>query len=624
MGFRQALSALVTVGLLGATAGSSRLQAAPVVPAVTQSQPAPVLETLPAIALSHRAAHLFSALAKGDAEGIREAQVEIEALRRNYSTLDVTPLVEATALWARQQGLNGRAELGLDGLQAVERWAPDHPSLLGTRVSLMRQQGLKGWFWSFPDVLRLTRLRMDHPAHRWLWLVQHLGMLRLAASLLLWGWALTMALRYRNVFRHLWEEPLHRRGIRPIPVALIGALILAGPVLLGLDPLVAAMVWLFLLGPFLLPAEVKITALLLLLQLVHPTLAIMEPWAAREPEPSLVTLQLQPQVRPIPTADLRLLPPTDQAFIKGWNQLQVQDWKAAEATFQTLVERHPEQDVVLNNLGVAKFQLGDLEGADKAFAAAQLVAPRMEVLLNQSILAFNRLDTALGASKRDEAQAADPESYARLIALNDAQKDVRTYPMPLPDTKARIDALAQAAGGRKTDRLPLTEAPFLVALLLPLLGLSAFLFRVRASLRMAHPTQCVRCGEPFHTTDSPDTEVCPKCHHLFVLRDGLHAENRRKKLDEVAAHQQFTRLIHQFLIVTLPGCDLAFLGESREGLLEFLPFCLAVGMVLATGRSVRYPGEILADPTSTWLAIGALLVALFYVRSWLKLILRRD
>jgi len=46
-------------------------------------------------------------------------------------------------------------------------------------------------------------------------------------------------------------------------------------------------------------------------------------------------------------------------------------------------------------------------------------------------------------------------------------------------------------------------------------------------------------------------------------------------------------------------------------------------MVLATGRSVRYPGEILADPTSTWLAVGAALVALYYVRSWLKLVLRR-
>ncbi|HLP31233.1 MAG TPA: hypothetical protein VK150_07715, partial [Geothrix sp.] len=353
-------------------------------------------------------------------------------------------------------------------------------------------------------------------------------------------------------------------------------------------------------------------------------LGLLEPWAAREPQPSVLKLQMQPQVQPVPASALRFLPPSDQAFLRGWSQLQNREWKAAEATFQELVGRHPDQAEVLNNLGVAKSQSGDAAGADKTFDLALIAGPRMEVLLNQSILAFNRLDTALGASKRDEAQAASPEGYALLIALNDAQKDVRTYPMPLPDTPERVRALMDAAGGPKeAGAFHLTQPAFLVALLLPILGLLAFLWRVRASVRMAHPTQCVRCGEPFHTTDSPDVEVCPKCHHLFVLRDGLHAENRRKKLDEVADHQRATRWIHKSLIVLLPGCDLAFLGETRVGLLEFLPFCLAVGMVLATGRSVRYPGEILADPTSTWLAVGAGLVGLFYLRSWLKLILRR-
>jgi tetratricopeptide (TPR) repeat protein len=581
------------------------------------------VESLPAIALSYRAQHLIEALGKGDTVAVRAAQLEVEALRRTYSTLDVAPLVEAVALWARQQGMTENVPLGLEGLQAVERWAPDHPTLLGTRITLMRQQGIQGWLWSFPDLLRLTRLRIDHPAHRWLWLIQHLGMLRLAATLLLWGWALAMGLRYRNALRHLWEEPLQRKGIAPFLAAIIGALILAGPVILGLDPMVAAIVWLFLLAPFLLGAEVKVTAFILLLQLVHPALAALEPWAAREPLPSLLTLQLQPQVQPISPAIVRLLPPSDRTFLTGWGQLQNQDWKAAAATFQELVGRHPEQAAVLNNLGVAKYQSGDVAGADQSFEMALQAGPKMEVLLNQSILAFNRLDTAKGASKRDQAQAAAPEDYALLIALNDAQKDIRTYPIPLPDTPERVQALVEAAGGSKGLETHFTEPAFLFALLLPILGLIAFLARVKASVRMAHPTQCIRCGEPFHTTDSPDTEVCQKCHHLFVLRDGLHTENRRKKLDEVAEHQQSTRWIHKTLIVLLPGCDLAFLGETREGLIEFLPFCLAVGMVLATGRSVRYPGEIVADPTSTWLAVGAILIGLFYLRSWLKLILRR-
>ncbi|MBI1753209.1 MAG: hypothetical protein HY014_00460 [Acidobacteria bacterium] len=593
-------------------------------PAPVVAAPAPPVAPLPAIALSHRTQHLMEALAKGDQEAVRAAQLEVEALRRTYSTLDVAPLIEAMALWSRQQGMAGKSTLGLEGLQAVERWAPDHPTLLGTRIILMRQQGIHGWFWSFPDVLRLSRQRIDHPAHRWLWLVQHLGMIRLSATLLLWGWALVMGLRYRNVLRHLWEEPMKQRGMAPALVALLGALILAGPVILGLDPMAAAMLWLVLLAPFLTSSEVKAVTFILMLQLVHPALAILEPWAAREPQPSLATLQLQPQVQPVPATLLRFLPPADRDFLKGWGHLQNLEWSEATAVFQALVGRHPDQAAVLNNLGVARFQSGDVAGADQAFDQALATGPQMEVLLNQSILAFNRLDTTLGASKRDEAQAAAPEAYTLLIALNDAQKDIRTYPMALRDTPERVQALREGAGeSQSAESLRLTERTFLFALLLPIIGLLAFLVRVRASIRMAHPTQCIRCGDPFHTTDSPDFEVCQKCHHLFVLRDGLHAENRKKKLDEVADHQQSTRWIHKALIVLLPGCDLAFLGETREGLVEFLPFCLAVGMVLATGRSVRYPGEILADPTSTWLAVGAALVVLFYLRSWLKLILRR-
>jgi len=264
--------------------GASSWAAGPVAAAVT---PPPAVslssatETAPAIALSHRAKQLMEALLQGDAEALRAAQLEVEALRRTYSTLDVAPLVEAICLWSRQQGLNGKPGLGLEGLQAVERWSPEHPTLLGTRISLLRQQGLQGWFWSYPDLLRLTRLRLEHSAHRWLWVVQHLGMLRLGATLLLWGWALTMGLRYRNVLRNIWEEPLRHKRVAPLLAALIGALVLAGPVILGLDPMVAAMVWLFLLAPFLTPTEVRVTSFILILQLVHPALAALEPWASR-------------------------------------------------------------------------------------------------------------------------------------------------------------------------------------------------------------------------------------------------------------------------------------------------------------------------------------------------------
>ena len=594
---------------------------APSTPALSAPTETPLS---PAIALSHRAESLKVALRSGNPDQVEQAIQDVEAVRLKYSVLDILPLVEGMALWAREQGLAGRSDIGLRTVDVIERWAPGHPTLLGTRVVLARQEGVKGWFLSLPDLLRLTKLRLDHNAHRWLWALQHLGALRLAVTLMLWGWALGLAVRYRNVLRHLWEETLQDKGIHPGVAALFGAFALSLPVLLGLDPSYAAFLWLWMLAPFLHVQEVRITALVLLLQLVHPALHLMEPLAKAPASPSILTTQVQPQPQAQDLRPYSRLSAGDQAFLQGWRELQQGQWDAAERTFTGLLDTHPEKARVLNNIGVARFHKGDLVEAQKDFdAASTLENRRPEILLNQSVLAYVKLDTDLGAQKQNEARDSDPDLYHKLITVSGEQKESRTYPMPLPDTPERIAALADPSEGLQTLGSALREPTFLLGLGAPLLVLVAFVLRVRASLPQAHATQCVRCGEPFRTTDSSNPEVCSKCHHLFVLKDGLHQESRKRKIDEVSAHQSATRRFHKALILLLPGLDLVFLGDAREGFMEWALVCCATAMVLATGRSVRYPGEVLADPISTWLPIGMIFGILLFLRSWVKLFPRR-
>ena len=595
------------LGLGTALAASAGGQATPEPP-----QPA-------AVALAHRFQELTGALQAGNPEAVREAQLQVEALRRTYGTRDLTPLVEGMALWARDEGRRGRPALGQEGLQAVERWAPDHPSLLGTRIELQREQGPRGWVTSLPDLLRLTRLRWTDPDLRWAWVTAHLAHLRLGALLLAGAWTLALVLRYRNALRDLWESGAREAGLPPAAAAALGALALAAPAVLGLGPAPVLLLWLVLLAPLQTPSEVRGSLALGLLLAVPPLLSVAEPWAFREPLPSLVSHQLQPRVWPVAPASLAGLPEEDRAFLRGWAQLQAQDWRGAEATFQGLVAHMPDQAEVLNNLGVARFQAGDAAGAERAFASAQVVAPRAEVLLNQSILAFRRLDTALGAARQDEAQAASPATYAQLVSMNDARRDPRTYPIPLPDTPARQAALAQAltpAAGRPPGFPP----GLLLALALPLVGLGAMLLRLRGARRLARPAQCLRCGDPFGATDSPDPDVCTQCHHLFVLRDGVHAESRLRKLESVARHQRWTRRLHRLLAALLPGADRVFMGEGTGALGELLTAALAAGMVLTMGAPVRYPGEVLLEPASTWLPLGVLVLGLLYLRSWMKLL----
>ncbi len=594
---------------------------APALAAQLPPEPAPA----PAVALAHRMEHLKAALSSGDETALERDAQEVEALRRTYGTLDMTPLVEGLLVWAREEGRHGRAELGLRAVKLAERWDAGSPQVLSTRITLMRATGPNGYLWSLPDLLKLNSQRLNHPTQHWLWMVQHLAWLRMMATLMLWGWALTMVLRYRRVLRNLWEEPLLKRGISPQMVSVLGALMLAAPVMAGLDPSVSAMLCLLLLAPFLLSDEVKISVLVMALQIVHPALASLEPMASMEPSPSIVALQMRPQPSPTSRALLERLPSGDRDFLRGWEFLTRQDWTSAQAVFTSLQGRHPDQAEVLNNLGVAEYYLGQRAEASKHFDAAfRLNGKAAEILVNQSVLAFERLDTLTGASKQDEARASSPETFERLMMVNRVRKEPRVFALPLPESSARSAALSAVLGSGPVGSGEGLKLPFLLfGVALPALFSFLFVRRLKHSIGMAHPTQCVRCGEPFHTTDSPDPNVCPKCHHLFVLRDGLHQESRKKKLDEVAEFQTGQRRIHRTLRIVLPGCDVSFMGDAREGFMELGAVCLAVGLAVATGRTVRYPGEILPDPSSTWMPLGLVLLVVLYLRSWLKLIPRR-
>ncbi len=579
----------------------------------------------PAIALAHRAERLQAALLQGDEARVAKAVQDVEVLRRDYGLLDVTPLVEAMSVWALARADAGQNEVALAALRRVEHWAPRNPTLLGTRINVLRKKGFSGYLEGLPDVVELSRLRILSPLNRSLFLVQHVAWIRVLASCLLLGWTAALAVRYRRVFRYVWEHPLARRVPNAYVRGLIGALLLTLPILIGLDPALAALFWLWLLVPFLYASELKASIVIVMLQLVHPVLATLEPSAIRVPQPSAEVIQLRPNAQPIVWADVKGLPPGDRAYLTGWVSLQRQDWREAESIFRGLLKTHPYQVGVLNNLGVAAFAQGKPAEAGQWFQEASTKPPALtEVLMNQSILAYSQLDTNLGTQKLDEARKLSPERYVQLRDASQARTEQRTFAAPLPDSPelvAAISAHLKHAPDRNTAPLGAHLWLWIVA---PLAGILLLVLRSRQSLREAHPTQCIRCGDAFHTTDSPDPEVCPRCHHLFVLKDGLHGEHRKTKVEEAASFQNQQRWIHRTLIVLFPGLDLVFLGQTRAGLLEYSLLCLAAGMVLGTGRTMRYPGEVLPDPASLWLPIGFGLLVLFYLRSWLKLILRRS
>lgn len=581
-------------------------------------------ELAPGIALVHRTDQLKKAFLSGKADSLEKASQDVDLLRRTYGTLDLAPMVESMSIWSRALGEEGQVELGLRVLSHVEqRWASHHPALLSSRILLLRKQGFKGYIQGLPHVAELVRMRLSHPDQRWLWILQHVSWMRAMATIGLWLFALALMLRYRQVLRDIWEESFFRKGMGPIPAALVGALILSLPVLVGLDPVFMAMFWLWLLAPFMHVHEVRVTYLVLLLQLVHPAMMYLEAQADRQIEPSIRLLQLQPQAKSIFEQGTDRLNEGDRRFLEGFKQLSMRQWKEAESIFDGLTKSHPDRAQVLNNRGVARFQMGRTQEALQDFEAAFKVGgSHPEILYNQSVIAFSELDSKTGIDKQEEARRVAPEAYEVIRLASQSMTEQRTYAMYLPDTPERVQALRTSVKAKKIQVH--TKPSFLVWVIVPLIALVAFVMRLRRSMRQAHPTQCIRCGDPFHTTDSPDVEVCSKCHHLFILKDGLHGANRKSKVEEIARFQRGQRWIHRTLIFLVPGADRCFMGFSRQGILGLLFFSGLIGIVLVTGRSLRYPGEILSDPPSLWVPFSLGLLALVYLRSWFKFLPSRN
>ena len=166
-----------------------------------------------------------------------------------------------------------------------------------------------------------------------------------------------------------------RRGMNPPATAVLGALLVTFPVLLGLDPSVAAMLWLWLLAPFLLPMELRATLIIVLLQLVHPALLTLpSPWpgpvgpqhrgpAAAAPAPAPGPAGVDGPGAGGPGLPGRLAPASAPGLEQGRGHLPGP-------------ARQPPGPaaIVLNNLGVARFQAGDVAGAKACFDEAAAIA----------------------------------------------------------------------------------------------------------------------------------------------------------------------------------------------------------------------------------------------------------
>ena len=134
--------------------------------------------------------------------------------------------------------------------------------------------------------------------------------------------------------------------------------------------------------------------------------------------------------------------------------------------------------------------------------------------------------------------------------------------------------------------------------------------------------QCLKCGLIFDARDhrgGAAVGLCPQCYHLFIVRDGVSAPARNRKLLEVQSWDQHQSWLFRLLSLVSPGAGHLYAGKTLLGILLVLPWYLVIAAVALAGRvlPVTEAPSALSRPWGPWVAAG-LLVVLWIVANRLR------
>ncbi|HUO85379.1 MAG TPA: hypothetical protein VM534_09725, partial [Thermoanaerobaculia bacterium] len=126
---------------------------------------------------------------------------------------------------------------------------------------------------------------------------------------------------------------------------------------------------------------------------------------------------------------------------------------------------------------------------------------------------------------------------------------------------------------------------------------------------------CVKCGRTFCPRCKSSREsatYCTQCIHIYLKRDGVSLDTKKRKMEEVQGYQASTVRNRKLLTTLLPGTASLLAGSPWAGFLILVAFLLFVMIALLTGRLA--PIATPADTMQLVLRITAIVLA---VAVWL-------
>ncbi|HYH06673.1 MAG TPA: tetratricopeptide repeat protein [Thermoanaerobaculia bacterium] len=562
---------------------------------------------------------------EGDLETATRRAAELTTTGRTYG-IKTYPFYAAAAAGMASEAGKENAELVTWANQTAAKLDPESPAVAFSEADRLSRAG--NWGAAIPGALRgFLRVFGDYRTN----LLSRADLLIVAAAAIVLTailLAIALFIRYGRSMAHDFREMLSTR-FSGGSVSVLAFALLFLPLFFWLGPMWLLFYWFAIFFPYANVVERVATVVLLLLVALLPI--ALDRTAARvaavespivmaalssenqEYQPEALR-RLQELVAVVPDhATLQLLMGNMQAF-EGNEEQATQHYRRA-------IELRPRYAGAHVNLGNLLFLNNEFQAALTEYETAQKADPKLAI-------AFYNASVASGETYKFDQQARMLELARKanqgLIerATRNAPQKIVMYSPAVSEAWVVNDEVSQRPAARALfgnyavfDPARSAANPVTIGAILSLLfALLFWLKRRKSGLANA----CIKCGRTFCSRCKSAREsstYCTQCIHIYLKRDGVSLDTKRKKLEEVTDHQVGMTRRNRLFATFLPGAAQMLEGRTIAGIIGTFLFALFVAVAVLVGRLAPALGPA-ADVAQLVVRAGAIAIAVII---WLTL-----
>ncbi len=263
----------------------------------------------------------------------------------------------------------------------------------------------------------------------------------------------------------------------------------------------------------------------------------------------------------------------------------------ANVHYRRAVQLRPRYAGAYVNLGNLLFLNNEFQAAMTEYEKAEAHDANLATAFyNHSAAAGETYRFDLQAQMLDKARSAD-RAFVERTTRNPPPQKIVMYKPPIAEAWEVSERMAERPAARALfgnystfDPLRSLSNPLSIGALVALV-LALLLYAIRR--KAGYANACIKCGRTFCPrckSARESTTYCTQCIHIYLKRDGVSLDTKRKKLEEVTVHQSGMTVRNRVFATFLPGSAQLLEGRTTRGALGVFLFALCVMVAVFVGR----------------------------------------